>query len=149
MIEAGEDPLFIIRRMVILAAEDVGLADPQALVVATACQQAVHFIGMPEGFLPMAETALYLALAPKSNSALTAYRRALADVEATRNDPIPLHLRNAVTGLMQGLGYGRGYQYAHDFEGGIAPGQTYLPERLKGHRYYMPKRIGQEKERPS
>jgi putative ATPase len=146
MIEAGEDPLFIIRRMVILAAEDVGLADPQALVVATACQQAVHFIGMPEGFLPMAETALYLALAPKSNSALTAYRRALSDVEATRNDPVPLHLRNAVTGLMHQQGYGRGYQYAHDYDTGVAPDQTYLPDRLAGHRYYTPRNLGREKD---
>ncbi len=146
MIEAGEDPLFIVRRMVILAAEDVGLADPQALSVAVACQQAVHFIGMPEGFLPMAECALYLALAPKSNSAMTSYQKALADVEATRNDPVPLHLRNAVTGLMRGMGYGRGYKYAHDFEGGVATGQTYLPERLKGRRYYVPKTIGRENE---
>ena len=126
MIEAGEDPLFIVRRMVILASEDVGLADPQAMVVATACQQAVHFIGMPEGFYPLAETALYLALAPKSNSVGESYGRALADVEATRNDPVPLHLRNAVTGLMRQLGYGQGYQYAHNYEGGIAPDQTYL-----------------------
>jgi putative ATPase len=146
MIEAGEDPLFIVRRMVILAAEDVGLADPQALSVAVACQQAVHFIGMPEGFLPMAECALYLALAPKSNSAMTAYQHALEDVEATRNDPVPLHLRNAPTGLMRSLGYGRGYKYAHDFEGGIAPGQTYLPERLEGHRYYTPRSLGRERE---
>jgi putative ATPase len=145
MIEAGEDPLFIVRRMVILASEDVGLADPQALVVATACQQAVHFIGMPEGFFPMAETALYLALAPKSNSVGASYSRALADVEATRNDPVPLHLRNAVTGLMHHLGYGAGYQYAHDYEGGIAPDQTYLPHRLRGHRYYVPKGLGWEK----
>jgi putative ATPase len=145
MIEAGEDPLFIVRRMVILASEDVGLADPQALVVATACQQAVHFIGMPEGFFPMAETALYLALAPKSNSVGASYGRALADVEATRNDPVPLHLRNAVTGLMHHLGYGAGYQYAHDYEGGIAPGQTYLPHRLRGRRYYIPRNLGREK----
>jgi putative ATPase len=138
MIEAGEDPLFIVRRMVILASEDVGLADPQAMVVAAACQQAVHFVGMPEGFYPMAETALYLALAPKSNSVGAAYSRARADAEATRNDPIPMHLRNAVTGLMRGLGYGKGYKYAHDFEGGVAPDQTYLPERLIGRRYYEP-----------
>jgi putative ATPase len=146
MVEAGEDPLFVVRRMVILAAEDIGLADPQALSVAVACQQAVHFIGMPEGFLPMAECALYLALAPKSNSAMTAYVKAKEDVEATRNDPVPLHLRNAVTGLMRGMGYGRGYQYAHDFEGGVAPEQTYLPERLKGRRYYVPKPLGNERE---
>jgi putative ATPase len=146
MVEAGEDPLFIVRRMVILAAEDVGLADPQALSVAVACQQAVHFIGMPEGFLPMSECALYLALAPKSNSAMTSYGRALADVEATRNDPVPLHLRNAVTGLMRGMGYGRGYQYAHDFDSGVAPDQTFLPERLKGRRYYVARPLGRERE---
>jgi putative ATPase len=146
MVEAGEDPLFIVRRMVILAAEDIGLADPQALSVAVACQQAVHFIGMPEGFLPLAECVLYLALAPKSNSAMTSYTRALADVEATRNEPVPLHLRNAVTGLMRGMGYGRGYQYAHDYESGVAPDQTYLPERLKGRRYYIPRPLGRERE---
>ncbi len=139
MIEAGEDPLFIVRRMVILASEDVGLADPQAMGVAVACQQAVHFIGMPEGFYPLAETALYLALAPKSNSVGESYSRALADVEATRNDPVPMHLRNAVTGLMRNLGYGKGYKYAHDYEGGVAPDQAYLPDRLKGKKYYRPK----------
>jgi putative ATPase len=146
MIEAGEDPLFIVRRMVILASEDVGLADPQALGVATACQQAVHFIGMPEGFYPMAECALYLALAPKSNSVGAAYSRALADVERTRNDPVPLHLRNAVTPLMRGLGYGQEYDYAHDHESGVAPDQTYLPERLQGRRYYVPRNLGREPE---
>ena len=146
MLEAGEDALFIVRRMVILAAEDVGLADPQALVIATACQQAVHFIGLPEGYLPMAEAALYLALAPKSNSAMTAYQRARADVEATRNDPVPLHLRNAATGLMRNLSYGKGYDYAHDHDTGVAPGQTYLPERLQGRRYYVPRNLGREAE---
>jgi putative ATPase len=135
MIEAGEDPLFIVRRMVILASEDVGLADPMAMLVATACQQSVHFIGMPEGFYPMAETALYLALAPKSNSTGTAYSAALRDVEATRNDPVPLHLRNAVTGLMRQMGYGKGYKYAHDYEGGVVD-QQHLPDRVAGHKYY-------------
>jgi putative ATPase len=135
MIEAGEDPLFIVRRMVILASEDVGLADPMAMVVATACQQSVHFIGMPEGFFPMAETALYLALAPKSNSTGSAYAAALRDVEATRNDPVPLHLRNAVTGLMRQMGYGKGYKYAHDYEGGVVE-QQHLPDRVAGHTYY-------------
>ncbi|MEE9277573.1 MAG: replication-associated recombination protein A, partial [Dehalococcoidia bacterium] len=116
MIEAGEDPLFIVRRMVILAAEDIGLADPQALSMAVAAQQAVHFIGLPEGFLPMSEAAIYLALAPKSNSALSGYQRARADVRKHGDLPVPLHLRNAVTGLMQSLGYGAGYQYAHTYE---------------------------------
>jgi len=149
MIESGEDPLFIVRRMVILASEDVGLADPQAMVVATACQQAVHFIGMPEGFYPLAETALYLALAPKSNSVGSSYGRALADVEASRNEPVPLHLRNAVTGLMRGMGYGQGYKYAHDYAGGIAPDQSYLPEHLAGRRYYESKGIGWERKEGS
>jgi putative ATPase len=143
MIEAGEDPLFIVRRMVILASEDVGLADPMALMVATSCQQAVHFIGMPEGFYAMAETALYLALAPKSNSTGTAYMAALRDVEATRNDPVPLHLRNAVTGLMKQMGYGKGYKNAHDHEGGVAE-QQHLPDRVAGHRYYRPTDRGWE-----
>jgi putative ATPase len=145
MIEAGEDPLFIVRRMVILAAEDVGLADPQALVVATACQQAVHFIGLPEGFLPMAECAIYLATAPKSNSAMMAYQRASSDVRETQSEPIPMHLRNAVTGLMRSMGYGRGYKYAHDFEEHYVE-QTHLPDRLVGRRYYEPGDLGFEAE---
>ncbi|HZU05875.1 MAG TPA: replication-associated recombination protein A [Chloroflexota bacterium] len=137
MLEAGEDPLFIARRMVILAAEDVGLADPQALVVATACQQAVHFVGLPEGFLPLAECALYLALAPKSNSVLTAYGAAREDVRATLDQPVPLHLRNAVTGLDRAMGYGQGYRYAHDYAGNVVE-QQYLPDQLVGRRYYTP-----------
>ena len=145
MIESGEDPLFIVRRMVILAAEDVGLADPQALVVATACQQAVHFIGLPEGFLPMAECALYLATAPKSNSAMTAYQRALQDVRDTQGDPVPMHLRNAVTGLMRSMGYGKGYQYAHDHDEHYVE-QQHLPDRLAGRRYYQPGDLGFEKQ---
>ncbi len=143
MIEAGEDPLFIVRRMVILASEDVGLADPMAMVVASACQQAVHFIGLPEGFYPMAETALYLALAPKSNSTGSAYGAALKDVENTRNDPVPLHLRNAVTGLMRQMGYGAGYKYAHDYEGHVVE-QQHLPDRVAGHTYYRPTDQGWE-----
>jgi putative ATPase len=143
MIEAGEDPLFVVRRMVILAAEDVGLADPQALVVATACQQAVHFVGMPEGYLPMAECVIYLATAPKSNSALMGYSRAVADARETRNDPVPLHLRNAVTGLMRELGYGRDYKYAHSSPGHRVE-QEHLPERLRGRRYYQPGELGWE-----
>ena len=137
MLESGEDPMFIVRRMVILAAEDIGLADPQALVLATTCQQAVHFLGMPEGHLPLSETAIYLALAPKSNSALTAYERALDDVRTTISDPVPLHLRNAATGLMKQLGYGANYKYAHDFEGHTIE-QQHLPDNLAGRRYYEP-----------
>lgn len=144
MVEAGEDPLFIVRRMVILAAEDIGLADPQALGVATSCQQAVHFIGMPEGFLPMAECALYLALAPKSNSALTAYARASEDARRTSHLPVPLHLRNAATGLMRELGYGSGYRYAHGEPDHYAEGERYLPEELGKTRYYHAGSLGAE-----
>ncbi len=144
MLEAGEDPLFVVRRMVILAAEDVGLADPQALSLAVACQQAVHFLGMPEAALPMAETVVYLAHAPKSNSAYAAYNLARADVERTRNEPVPMHLRNAVTGLMRGMGYGAGYQYAHDFEGHVPPQQAHRPPSAEGHRYYTPGTLGAE-----
>ncbi len=137
MIESGEDPLFIVRRMVILAAEDVGLADPQALQLAVAAQQAVHFVGLPEGYLPMAEAAIYLAMAPKSNSALRAYSAALRDVREARSEPVPLHLRNAVTPLMQRMGYGKGYRYAHQFEGHWTE-QQHLPDNLAGRRYYEP-----------
>jgi len=143
MIEAGEDPLFIVRRMVILASEDVGLADPNALLIATACQQAVHFIGLPEGFFPMAETAIYLALAPKSNSVGNAYGAALRDVQATVNEPVPLHLRNAVTGLMRQMGYGKGYKYAHDYEGHVVE-QQHRPDKAQGHVYYRPGSLGWE-----
>lgn len=143
MLEAGEDPLFVTRRMVILAAEDIGLADPQALVVATACQQAVHFIGMPEGSLPMTECALYLALAPKSNSALTTYGNARADVVEHLNEPVPLHLRNAVTGLGRSLGFGQEYKYPHDYAGHVVD-EEYLPRDLAGKRYYNPGTEGLE-----
>ncbi len=117
MLEAGEDPMFCARRMVILAAEDVGLADPAALGVAVAAQQAAHFVGMPEGYLPLAEAALYLATAPKSNSAMRAYVAAVDDVRETLHQPVPLHLRNASTSLNRGMGFGAGYQYAHDQDG--------------------------------
>jgi putative ATPase len=145
MLEAGEDPLFIARRMVILAAEDVGLADPQALGVAVAAQQAAHFVGMPEGYLPLTEAALYLATAPKSNSALRAYRAARADVAETLSQPVPLHLRNAVTGLDRGFGFGSGYRYAHDEPDAVVD-QQHLPEQLAGHRYYEPSQSGREAE---
>jgi putative ATPase len=138
MLEAGEDPLFVARRLVISAAEDVGLADPQALQVAIAAQQAAHFVGMPEAVLPLTEAALYLALAPKSNSALTSYGAARELIQETGNEPVPLHLRNAVTGLMRSMGYGRGYQYAHDFEGGVAQSQVHMPDKLKQRKVYKP-----------
>ena len=144
MVEAGEDPMFIARRLVITAAEDVGLADPTALQMAVACQQAVHFLGMPEGRLALAEATVYLARAPKSNSAYAAYNRALADVQATRNEPVPMHLRNAVTGLMRGMGYGQGYRYAHDEPDHVAPGQTHRPDAVEGHRYYIAGGLGHE-----
>src|SRR6266852_1697004 len=137
MLEAGEDVMFVARRLVILAAEDIGLADPQALSVAIAAQQAAHFVGMPEAVLPLTEAALYLALAPKLNSALTSYGAARELIQETGNEPVPLHLRNAPTGLMKSMGYGRGYQYAHDAEGGVAE-QVHMPERLKGRKVYKP-----------
>ncbi|HUN28555.1 MAG TPA: replication-associated recombination protein A [Alphaproteobacteria bacterium] len=133
MLDGGEDPLFIARRLVILASEDVGLADPQGIQVAIAAQQAVHFIGMPEGFYPLAHATLYLARAKKSNSVGRAYSAAMRDVQETRNDPVPLHLRNAPTGLMKGLGYGRDYHYAHD---DYSIKQENLPENLRDRRYY-------------
>jgi len=143
MLEAGEDPMFVARRMVILAAEDVGLADPQALILATACQQAVHLIGMPEAHLPLSECALYLANAPKSNSALTAYGRAREDVMEQLDEPVPLHLRNAVTGLGRAMGHGSGYLYSHDFEDHYVS-QQYLPDRLADRTYYVPGEQGDE-----
>ena len=138
MLEAGEDPLFVARRLVILAAEDVGLADPHALSIAMAAQQAAHFVGMPEAVLPLTEAALYLALAPKSNSALTSYGAARELIQETGNEPVPMHLRNAPTGLMRSMGYGKGYKYAHDQEAGVAPEQVHMPERLKGRKVYKP-----------
>ena len=144
MIEAGEDPMFIARRLVILASEDIGLAEPMALPLAVAAQQAVHFIGMPEGRIPLAEATVYLATAPKSNSAYAALNRAMEDVRKSRNDPVPLHLRNAATGLMERMGYGKSYKYAHDYEGHFVL-QDYLPPSLKERRYYEPSEEGREK----
>jgi putative ATPase len=137
MLEAGEDVMFVARRLVISAAEDIGLADPRALQVAIAAQQAAHFVGMPEAVLPLTEAALYLALAPKSNSVLTSYGAARELIQETGNEPVPMHLRNAVTGLMRSMGYGREYKYAHDYEGGVAD-QVHLPESLKGRKVYTP-----------
>jgi putative ATPase len=134
MIDGGEDPLFIARRLVIAASEDIGLADSSGLSIAVAAQQAVHFVGMPEGFYPLAHATLYLATARKSNSVGASYAAALADVQKTRNEPVPLHLRNAVTGLMRDLGYGREYRYSHDDDAR----QDFLPENLLGRAYYVP-----------
>jgi putative ATPase len=145
LIEAGEDPLFVARRVVISAAEDVGLADPAALGIAVAAYQATQSIGLPEARLPLSEAVIYLALAPKSNSGLRAYDAAADDVRRQPGLPVPLHLRNAVTGMMRSLGYGKGYRYAHDDPEGVAT-QDYLPENLKGRRYYLPSAHGREAE---
>ncbi len=144
MLEAGEDPLYIARRVVRMAVEDIGLADPNALALSMAARDAVDFIGMPEGNLALAEAVVYLSLAPKSNALYTAYGAVQQDVEQTAAEPVPLHLRNAPTGLMKGLGYGQGYQYAHDLEGKIADMQC-LPDHLRGRTYYHPTNEGVEK----
>ena len=145
MIVSGEDPVFIARRLVILAAEDIGLADPNALPIAVAAQQSVSLVGMPEGRIPLAEATVYLAAAPKSNRAYAAICDAIRDAERTTNEPVPMHLRNAVTGMMRDLGYGRGYDYAHNHEGGFTPTQN-LPDNLKGRKYYRPSEQGFEAE---
>jgi putative ATPase len=143
MIEGGEDPLFIARRLVILASEDVGLADSNGLPVAIAAQQAVHFVGMPEGFFPLAHATLYLATAPKSNAVGSSYSAAMEDVLQTRNDPVPLHLRNAPTRLMRELGYGKDYHYAHNDYDVV---QVNVPPALSGHRYFQPSSIKRRSE---
>jgi putative ATPase len=143
MLEAGEDPLYIARRLVRMASEDIGLADPNALPVTIAAMQAVDFVGMPEGNLALAQAAVYLALAPKSNALYTAYGAVQDDVKNTIADPVPLHLRNPVTGLMRQIGYGRGYQYAHDFEDKTT-NMPCLPESLVGRSYYQPTEQGLE-----
>jgi putative ATPase len=141
LIDGGEDPLFIARRLVVLASEDVGLADSAGLQVAIAAQQAVHFVGMPEGFYALAHATLYLATAPKSNSVGRSYGAAMADVLETRNDAVPLHLRNAPTRLMRQLGYGEGYHYAHDDYDIVTEN---LPPNLRGRQYYVPGKQGAE-----
>jgi putative ATPase len=143
MLEAGEDPLYVVRRVIRMATEDIGLADPHALTLCVAAQQAVHFLGMPEGELALAEAVVYLCFAPKSNSVYMAYGAVKEDVASTRNEPVPLHIRNAPTRLMKGLGYGKGYKYAHDFEDARV-GQDHLPDSLKGRRYYTPTDRGHE-----
>jgi putative ATPase len=143
MLEGGEDPLFVARRLVILASEDVGLADPHALQVAVAAQQAVHFIGMPEGFFPLAEATIYLATAPKSNSVGDAYMRAVQDAQATVAEPVPLHLRNAPTPLMRSMGHGEGYEYDHAFPEHHS-GQEHMPQTLGRRQYYNPGELGYE-----
>jgi len=145
MLEAGEDPLYIARRLVRCASEDIGVADPQALVIAVAAQQAVHFVGLPEGNLALAEAVVYLATAPKSNSLYQAYSRAQKDIQQGRNEPVPLHLRNPVTGLMRQMGYGRGYKFAHQYPDHFVKQQN-LPTSLQGKHYYVPTEQGYEKE---
>ena len=145
MLEGGEDPMYIARRLVRAASEDIGNADPQALVFAIAVQQTVHFIGMPEGGVPLAQLVTYLAAAPKSNAAYTGYNEAVREVRQGDNPGVPLHIRNAPTRLMKDLGYGRGYQYAHDFEDQTAAMEC-LPDALAGRRFYEPKDAGFERE---
>ncbi len=155
MLEAGEDPLYVVRRLIRFASEDVGMADPQALMVCVAAQQTVHFVGMPEAALALAQAVVHLATAPKSNALYTAYGAVQEDVRATRNDPVPLHLRNAPTGLMKQLDYGKGYEYAHDtYAGQPDPEdpsrppperpQDYLPEQMRDRQYYHPTAQGGE-----
>jgi putative ATPase len=145
MIEAGEDPLFIARRMVRFASEDVGMADPQALPLALAAMEAFHFIGLPEGTLALAQAVVYLATAPKSNALYTAYRAVEKDIREIENMPVPLHIRNAPTRLMKDLGYGKDYKYPHDYPDHFVE-EEYLPENLRGRTYYQPSDLGFERE---
>ncbi len=144
MLEAGEDPLYIARRVVRMSVEDIGLADPNALALCMAARDAVDFIGMPEGNLALAQAVVYLSVAPKSNALYTAYSTVQIDVERTAAQPVPLHLRNAPTSLMKNIGYGQGYQYAHDLEGKVADMQC-LPDNLREREYYAPTNEGIEK----
>ncbi len=143
MLASGEDPLYLARRLVRMATEDIGLADPNALSMALAAKDAYDFLGSPEGDLALAEVAVYLATAPKSNAIYTAFGQARRDVEATRQEPVPLHIRNAVTKLMTDVGYGEGYQYAHAYGEGVTP-MSSMPESLDGRRYYYPTERGHE-----
>jgi len=145
MLEAGEDPLYIARRMVRFASEDVGMADPQALQVAVSAMEAFHFIGLPEGNLALAQAAVYLATAPKSNALYTAFQRVQKDVRELETMPVPLHIRNAPTSLMKDLGYGKEYKYPHDYPDHFVE-EEYLPENLKGRVYYHPSDQGFERE---
>ncbi len=145
MIEAGEDPLYIARRMIRFASEDVGMADPQALPIAVSAMQAFHFVGLPEGTLALAQAAVYLATAPKSNALYVAYHEVEKDVREASNMPVPLHIRNAPTSLMKDLGYGKEYKYPHDYPDHFVE-EEYLPENLKGRAYYRPADLGFERE---
>ncbi len=145
MLEAGEDPLYIMRRLVRFASEDIGLADPGALQVSIAAKEAVEFLGMPEAALAVLEAAIYLASAPKSNSVYETHSRVRRLIQNTGALPVPLHIRNAPTGLMKSLGYGKGYRYAHSYED-VVTGQEHLPEKIRGSKFYRPGRFGFEKE---
>jgi len=144
MLESGEDALYIARRVVRMASEDIGLAAPEALNLCLSAKDAIDFLGMPEGALALAQAVVYLALAPKSNALYTAYSAVLEDVEKTAAEPVPLHIRNAVTKLMKQVGYGKGYQYAHDLESKVAD-MDCLPDNLRGREYYHPTAEGREK----
>ena len=144
LIEGGEDPLYVARRIVRFASEDIGNADPRALSVALAARDAFHFLGLPEGALALAQAVLYMAGAPKSDTAYRAWGEVVSDIRAGRVEPVPMNLRNAPTGLMKDLGYGRGYQHAHDFEQAVTD-MSCLPEGLKGRVYYHPSESGYEK----
>jgi putative ATPase len=144
MLEAGDDPLFVLRRMMIFASEDIGNADPRALLIATNADAAFRRMGMPEGLYPLAHAAIYLACAPKSNAVKNAWHRAKAAIEEHGSLPVPKKLRNAVTKLMKDEGYGEGYNYAHDFDEGVVPGETYLPDALVDAAFYAPTDRGEE-----
>jgi putative ATPase len=144
MLEAGEDPLYLARRLVRMASEDIGLADPQALTVAVDAMRAVHFVGLPEGNLALAQATVYLALAPKSNALYAGYAQVREDVARTVAEPVPLHLRNPVTSLMKEVGYGKGYQYAHNYKERTTS-MPCLPESLRNRRYYLPTEEGHER----
>jgi putative ATPase len=144
MLGGGEDPKFIARRMIVLASEDIGNADPNALTLATSCFTAVDYIGMPEARIVLSQTATYLASCPKSNASYAAINDAMADVRNMPDEQVPLHLRNAPTKLMENLGYGEEYKYSHDYEQHFVE-QQYLPDSLKNKIYYRPTDIGEEK----
>ena len=143
MLEGGEDPAFVCRRLILSAAEDIGLANPEALRIAVACQQAVEFVGMPEGYIPLAETVAYLALSRKSNSTYAAYLNAARKVKQDGPLPVPLHLRNATTALQKNWGFGRDYKYPHNYQESFVE-QDYLPDKLVGERFYFPGQNGDE-----
>jgi putative ATPase len=145
MVEAGDDPLFVLRRMIIFASEDIGNADPRALQVAVAADQAFQRVGMPEGIFPLAHASLYLACAPKSDGVKASISQAGEAVKTRGALPVPKKLRNAVTRLLREEGYGQGYLYAHNFDGHVVPGETYLPDDLVGRRFYRPTDEGLEK----